>query len=117
MFLRKIAASEYYKKTRVWVVWLAFSLLIFSLTRLMMSLDLIRMWKPSKFDIFMELGFYYFLSFIEVLIASIVLGGIQIGIERLIRKNLDWLAQVILVCVVMIPFVNLVLVIFKLPSL
>ena len=110
-------ASQYFKKTRVWVVWLAFSLLIFSLTRLMMSLDLIRVWKPSKFDVFMELGFYYFLSFIEVLFVSIALGGIQLGIEKLLHKDLDWLARIILVCILIIPFVNLVLVIFKLPSL
>ncbi len=83
----------------------------------MMSLDLIRMWKPSKFDLFLELGFYYFLSFIEALIASIVLGGIQVGIEKLLHRDLDWLAQIILVCILIIPFVNLVLVIFKLPSL
>ena len=117
MFLRKIASSRYYQKTRVWFVWLGFTLLIFSLTRIMLSLDLIRAWGISKLDLFLEVGFFYFLQLGEVLIVSLILGGLQLGIERLIRKSLDLVVQIVLVCILIIPFVNLLFAILKRPAL
>lgn len=115
--MRKIIAGLFFQKTKVWFLWLAFCFLLFSLTRLTKSLDLINEWGASWGDIALELGFFYFLILIEVMIASMILGGLQIGLEKALHTNLDIFAKIILVCALIVPFVNLALVIFKLPAI
>jgi len=117
MFLRKIKDGLYYQKSRRWFIWFSFILLLFGLTRLLMSLDLVRKWGASGFDLFMEIGFYYFLSLLEALFVSAALGGVQIGIEKITRRNLDLPVQVILACALVVPFVNLAFAIFELSTL
>jgi hypothetical protein len=108
-FFKNIKSSPFFRLAAKYFVWVVFILMLFLLTNLFSSLDLINAYGIPVLDILLTFGFLGFLFMLEALASAILLAAIQLLLERFLAANLSSVFTAIILFFLVLEWINLFL--------
>ncbi len=109
IFFNKIKSSTFFKVSVEYFIWVFFILLIFLLTNLFSSLDLINAYGIPILDVILTFGFLGFLLMLEALASAILLAAIRFALEKFLAVDLSSIFTAIILVLLVLEWVNLFL--------
>lgn len=107
--LNQIKSSPFFILSTKYFVWVFFILMIFLLTNLFSSLDLINAYGIPVLDVLLTFGFLGFLLMLEALASAILLAAIRLTLEKFLAANLSSIFTAIILVLLILEWVNLLL--------
>jgi len=94
VFLRKIAQTRFAKLTRQYFAWTGLIFMLLVGITAFSSLDLIRLNRFAFFDVLITYAFMMLWAFLDALLVSVVLAGLEVLVERLLHGNYEKLFRI-----------------------
>lgn len=104
-----IKSSPFFILSTKYFVWVFFILMIFLLTNLFSSLDLINAYGIPVLDVILTFGFLGFLLMLEAMASAILLAAIRLALEKFLAVDLSSIFTAIILVFLILEWVNLFL--------
>lgn len=108
-FFKNIKSSSFFKFSAEYFIWIFFILIIFLLTNLFSSLDLINAYGIPILDVILTFGFLGFIFMLEAMASAILLAAVRLALEKFLTANLSSVFTAIILVFLVLEWVNLFL--------
>jgi hypothetical protein len=105
----KVKSSPLFTLAGKYFVWVFFILVIFLLTNLFSSLDLINAYGIPLLDVLLTFGFLGFLFMLEAVVSAILLAVLQTLLEKFLAKKMSSVFTALILVFLVLEWVNLFL--------